>query len=53
MPNLHDLLVPIELPHDDEVVTTERKDFSSEIRKELDRKLAESARNLIDPRGLL
>jgi|GEM_PF-2602326 len=53
MANLNDLLVPIKLPHDGEVVTTERKDYPPEIRKELNRKLVESAKIVIDPRGLL
>lgn len=51
-PTLQELLVPMWLPGDDTEKTkrTKGKDFSPDIRAELDRKLAQSARMVIDLR---
>lgn len=50
MPKLSELLVSMELPREDEVVTTEHKPFPDEIRKKLAAKLAKSAAQVIDLR---
>ena len=53
MPKLKDLLVPMRLPHEDEVVTSEYKPFPPEVRKELEAKIARSVAQVIDLRRLI